>query len=550
MVDKSVDGRLYDSVLYSKAHTGRWAGTGLQPHNLPRGVTPKDFEWTTEHTDKRLADVITDYAAKWEKKPEAILGSMLRGLIIGDPLAIADWSQIEARIVQWISGGDLTPFVEGRPYESFAAKLFGVGIDDVTKVQRAVGKMGVLSCAYGVGGRRLTEQATGMGVDFAAVGLTGQKVVNAWRDANPWIAGSRTGEQFESSDGVVHELRTKDGLWKTIERAMWDATRGVETSVGRCVIHKDGRDVLITLPSRRSLRYRDAKIERVKKWGSMRNEFRFAHPKGYREGTYGGKIVENCLASDTRVVCPRGIIPLKDVKITDPVWDGRRWVQHNGLVNRGMKEVGEWLGVRLTCDHRIFDGKRWISAINAGVGASLDALRWALDSVRGMWFLGGSETEVSPSVYATVALRRASEPDNCGEELKVSVSTAHSGHEAASCITSTEDVPESGLWRDTGGREEVFDLLDCGPNNRFTIVTDYGPVVVHNCCQAIGRDILGHTLVECEKAGIPVVMHVHDEVIAETDRLADLIEIMTTPPAWAKGLPLAAEGKLAERYSK
>lgn len=32
----SGDGRLRDTVVYHQAHTGRWAGVGLQPHNLPK----------------------------------------------------------------------------------------------------------------------------------------------------------------------------------------------------------------------------------------------------------------------------------------------------------------------------------------------------------------------------------------------------------------------------------------------------------------------------------------------------------------------------------
>ena len=29
--------------------------------------------------------------------------------------------------------------------------------------------------------------------------------------------------------------------------------------------------------------------------------------------------------------------------------------------------------------------------------------------------------------------------------------------------------------------QPVYDLANCGPNNRFTVVTDDGPLIVHNC---------------------------------------------------------------------
>ena len=54
---------------------------------------------------------------------------------------------------------------------------------------------------------------------------------------------------------------------------------------------------------------------------------------------------------------------------------------------------------------------------------------------------------------------------------------------------------------------------------------------------------------------MPIVMHVHDELICElsahdgrTD--ADLARLLATPPDWAWDLPLAAAGFTALRYRK
>jgi hypothetical protein len=46
------------------------------------------------------------------------------------------------------------------------------------------------------------------------------------------------------------------------------------------------------------------------------------------------------------------------------------------------------------------------------------------------------------------------------------------------------------------------------------------------------------------------VLHVHDEIVIETDQPTDLERIMSTPPAWAEGLPLAAEVQTMTRYGK
>jgi DNA polymerase len=37
----------------------------------------------------------------------------------------------------------------------------------------------------------------------------------------------------------------------------------------------------------------------------------------------------------------------------------------------------------------------------------------------------------------------------------------------------------------------VYDLLNCGPNNRFTAMTNQGPIIVHNCILGLGYGV-GH----------------------------------------------------------
>ena len=75
-----------------------------------------------------------------------------------------------------------------------------------------------------------------------------------------------------------------------------------------------------------------------------------------------------------------------------------------------------------------------------------------------------------------------------------------------------------------------------------------------NVTQATANDLLRHALRRCEAEGLKVVLHVHDELVLETSDgpLAEraLMDIMTTPPAWAGGLPLAAEVKTVGRYGK
>lgn len=82
----------------------------------------------------------------------------------------------------------------------------------------------------------------------------------------------------------------------------------------------------------------------------------------------------------------------------------------------------------------------------------------------------------------------------------------------------------------------------------------YGGFWAENITQAVARDILAEAIVRLERNEIPVVLHCHDEAVAETAtsavNLKAFEEIMAERPAWAHGLPIAVEGWTGERYRK
>ena len=75
-----------------------------------------------------------------------------------------------------------------------------------------------------------------------------------------------------------------------------------------------------------------------------------------------------------------------------------------------------------------------------------------------------------------------------------------------------------------------------------------------NIVQAVANDLLRDALRRLDAAGQKVVLHVHDEIVLEADDVeaaaAQLEAVMVAPPAWAAGLPLAAEVNIRERYGK
>ena len=99
----------------------------------------------------------------------------------------------------------------------------------------------------------------------------------------------------------------------------------------------------------------------------------------------------------------------------------------------------------------------------------------------------------------------------------------------------------------------VYDPLN---SSNWARVSTYGGSLFNNIVQGMCRDILAETMLNMEAAGLPVVLHVHDEAVGEGDEaIAEekrlvMQQMMRTPPAWAKGFPLWADCKVMVRYGK
>ena len=84
----------------------------------------------------------------------------------------------------------------------------------------------------------------------------------------------------------------------------------------------------------------------------------------------------------------------------------------------------------------------------------------------------------------------------------------------------------------------------------------YSSRLFQNIVQATARDILVDAMLRVPKSLGQIVGTFHDEILIMTDekyakkKLGNLINIMSSPPAWASDLPLAAEGWHGNRFRK
>ncbi len=93
---------------------------------------------------------------------------------------------------------------------------------------------------------------------------------------------------------------------------------------------------------------------------------------------------------------------------------------------------------------------------------------------------------------------------------------------------------------------------DSGGNGYWTRL--YGGIITENIVQATARDIMVHGMLNCEAAGYPVVLTLHDEAVTEVPigqgSAAEMDRLMSHAPSWAAGCPLAAEADETPFYRK
>ena len=112
-------------------------------------------------------------------------------------------------------------------------------------------------------------------------------------------------------------------------------------------------------------------------------------------------------------------------------------------------------------------------------------------------------------------------------------------------------APQLGLNR--WGNPSIT-YMGVNDKNKWGRIETYGGKLVENCVQAIARDCLAQAIEHLEEAGLPVIFHIHDEVVIDCPpdaaTLEEVVRIMSRPIPWAPGLPLGADGWVGTYFKK
>jgi len=295
-------------VRYYAAHTGRWGGDDkINLQNLPsRGVNGK-------------------------KLKKSIIAP------VGHTLIDADSSQIEARVLAWLSEQDdlVDQFAKGEDvYIKMASSIYAVPEDQVTKDQRFVGKTTILGAGYGMGYLKFGAQLKTFGYEVPEA--EAKRIISVYRETYPYIGD----------------------LWQAANRCIKEMHSGNLFRFGRSgVLDINVAARAIVLPSQLEMSYTDLDATTE----SGRTEYHYKTRQG-RTRIYGGKVVENVCQAIARCIIGHQMLQIaKKYRVVLTVHDSIVCCVPNQLaaeareyIESCMRTTPEWAaGLPIDCESGI-----------------------------------------------------------------------------------------------------------------------------------------------------------------------------------------------------
>ncbi|NBS79711.1 hypothetical protein EBS57_07885 [bacterium] len=269
LLDISLRGSLPVPLRYYAAHTGRWGGDDkVNLQNLPRK----------------------------SKIKQAICAP--DGYVLID----SDSSQIEARILAWLSGQtDLVQaFEDGKDvYKLMAANIYRDSVKNIDESKRFIGKTVVLGCGYGLGADKFMKHMNSVGVYMSL--HAAQYIIKRYREANPfipslWKEGDKCLEALSSEELKITDFGKQIQAVSLLPGIGFDMPSGLPLKYP-----KIERDM-------------EASEERASRLGrpiSNCIQYRYMTKRGYVK-IYGGKVVENVCQALARCVIAHQMLKIAE----------------------------------------------------------------------------------------------------------------------------------------------------------------------------------------------------------------------------------------------
>lgn len=268
---------------YYGAITGRWAGQGVQPHNLPRGKF-KDVSACVQH----LMAHGLDSMAMWWGDPMIAASTCIRAMLIprkGKRYIDGDFKSVEAVTTAWLAGEEkvLNVFRSKLDlYRITAVEVFGGSYETVKSDERQIGKVVELACGFQGWVGAFQSMAAVYGVHVPDERAA--EIILAWREARPaianmWAMAEHAAMMAYANPGTVYRYR----------HVAYCYTQGA---------------LKCKLPSGRLLYYHWPRlVRREDKYKRIKTNLTYMTTKGgkwIRVPTYGGKLVENFVQATAR----------------------------------------------------------------------------------------------------------------------------------------------------------------------------------------------------------------------------------------------------------
>lgn len=210
--------------------TGRWTSSGPQMQNAKKPSIKQPDEAYKYLCEGACIDTLRQFYGN----PYEVIASVIRNFVKphSGMMLDADYSGIESRVGAWLVGceSELDIYRAGKEsYKALASQIFGVDYDDVTKDQRFVGKVGILSLVFSTGAKKFWETCAAWGMpiskELAALTvktfrLTYPEYPDAWKAYGSAISKAikAPGEWFDASPYVKFGRTLKEPFDRLIMR--------------------------------------------------------------------------------------------------------------------------------------------------------------------------------------------------------------------------------------------------------------------------------------------------------------------------------------------